>query len=173
MLVLTDGIQYISTTEDSSSRITNNIELAEKYDTITNAVKIFRMLKTNNREIKRFYVFDTQTNKICWRYKNRYIPHKTRLDVYYNAGGRCEMCGKPLSIYEFTIDHIMPISHGGTNDINNLACTCKACNTLKGHTAPDEFNQRITSILLYQVEKKRNNSLKNRLMYLALKNLMV
>ena len=46
----------------------------------------------------------------------------------------CQMCGK--SIYQGTglcIDHIIPLSLGGTNELNNLQTLCVRCNAMKGN----------------------------------------
>jgi 5-methylcytosine-specific restriction endonuclease McrA len=43
--------------------------------------------------------------------------------------GKCLRCSqaKPL-----TVDHVMPLSMGGTNDIANIQPLCHACNASKG-----------------------------------------
>jgi hypothetical protein len=40
----------------------------------------------------------------------------------------CANCGKPAN----TIDHIIPLSRGGTNDLENLQPMCWKCNKAKG-----------------------------------------
>ena len=45
------------------------------------------------------------------------------------AMGKCEYCGKIETNLE--IDHIIPLSKGGTNKLNNLALVCKSCNSSK------------------------------------------
>lgn len=49
-----------------------------------------------------------------------------RLCDYY--GNRCLACGKQESI---SIDHIVPLSKGGSNDISNLQPLCLSCNSSK------------------------------------------
>jgi 5-methylcytosine-specific restriction endonuclease McrA len=53
--------------------------------------------------------------------------------------GKCIHCrsalvlgldGEPQS--HITLEHILPRSHGGTNDLENLALACKRCNSQKG-----------------------------------------
>ncbi len=41
---------------------------------------------------------------------------------------KCRFC---LSTENLTIDHVIPKSKGGTDDIKNLQCLCKRCNTMK------------------------------------------
>ena len=50
--------------------------------------------------------------------------------VFKRAGGRCEYC-KSLAKYSpapFPIDHILPVSMGGQDNIENLALSCGGCN---------------------------------------------
>ena len=50
------------------------------------------------------------------------------------AGHRCEYCRvlAYLSSFDFHIEHIIGIQHGGTNALNNLAYVCSPCNWKKG-----------------------------------------
>jgi hypothetical protein len=41
----------------------------------------------------------------------------------------CAYCG---STQQIEVDHIKPLSKGGTNDLDNLQFLCKKCNTKKG-----------------------------------------
>lgn len=54
--------------------------------------------------------------------------------VIERAGNRCEYCRIPKVItnYEFHIEHIIGIQHGGTTTLDNLAWCCAFCNWKKG-----------------------------------------
>lgn len=51
-------------------------------------------------------------------------------DLLILQRGRCAYCCAELT-ETFQIDHIIPISKGGTNYPDNLACACRSCNRLK------------------------------------------
>ena len=53
--------------------------------------------------------------------------------------GKCIHCGTRIRISQAgdllgntSIEHIVPRSHGGTDDLDNLALACAACNSTKG-----------------------------------------
>ena len=51
--------------------------------------------------------------------------------IYDRQNGLCAYCGQHRNIKYMTVDHIIPLSKGGTDEIDNLQCTCKKCNKLK------------------------------------------
>lgn len=59
---------------------------------------------------------------------------------------RCAYCRKALR-GKFHVDHILPLSMGGTNDPKNLQLTCGSCNTSKGSRHPLE-HARLTGRLV-------------------------
>jgi hypothetical protein len=54
--------------------------------------------------------------------------------VRQRAGGRCEYCRLPSSVYPlpFHVDHIVARQHGGETIGDNLALACLHCNRHKG-----------------------------------------
>lgn len=58
------------------------------------------------------------------------ISEATRQTVRERASDLCEYCHSPerLSANRFTVDHLTPKSLGGSDDLNNLALTCRRCN---------------------------------------------
>lgn len=54
-------------------------------------------------------------------------------------GWRCWYCGSALTIDSASIDHITPMSCGGTDDYGNLALTCTFCNYAKRNLPIEVF----------------------------------
>lgn len=56
-----------------------------------------------------------------------------RAQVVTQAGGVCEYCRYPEEFHSgrFAVDHIFPRVKGGTDDLTNLALSCRSCNERK------------------------------------------
>ena len=54
--------------------------------------------------------------------------------VWERAGSRCEYCGMRQEFDElpFQIEHVIPRKHHGSDEEDNLALACFACNNHKG-----------------------------------------
>lgn len=63
----------------------------------------------------------------------RKIPEFVQLQVRKRANYLCEYChaDERWQFVPFTIDHIVPISSGGTDSLENLALACFHCNRRK------------------------------------------
>lgn len=79
-----------------------------------------------------------------------------RSAVYTKTEGHCAICGKFVPYTEFTVDHIVPLAKGGSNDISNLQCACGVCNRIKQDILPEELMEKLVEIMLFQVQKKQN-----------------
>lgn len=69
-----------------------------------------------------------------------------RSKIYSKSGKVCAICGKPLSIDDFTVDHIVPLALGGTYDDDNLQATHKKCNLMKADIKEDEFYDLVNTV---------------------------
>jgi excisionase family DNA binding protein len=67
------------------------------------------------------------------RVKRRALPLDLRVDVWDESGGRCHYCQEALHpLRNFTVDHVIPVARGGSNDRSNLVAACRRCNISKG-----------------------------------------
>ncbi|MCH8822098.1 MAG: HNH endonuclease [Planctomycetes bacterium] len=66
------------------------------------------------------------------------IPKGVRFDVFKRDSFKCQYCGATAPDVLLEIDHIKPVSKGGTNDITNLITSCQACNTGKSDKLLDQ-----------------------------------
>ena len=53
---------------------------------------------------------------------------KRRLLVLKRDGYTCHYCHRDAN----SVDHVVPRSHGGTDDLDNLVACCSSCNSSKG-----------------------------------------
>lgn len=63
------------------------------------------------------------------RYQNYTLPQWEHLKRSYDF--YCLCCGKREPDVSLTVDHVVPLSRGGTNSIDNLQPLCFACNLAK------------------------------------------
>jgi 5-methylcytosine-specific restriction endonuclease McrA len=67
----------------------------------------------------------------------------TRRNIFYRDRNRCQYCGKTFQQQELNLDHIVPISRGGTSCWENVVCACIPCNTRKGDRTPSEAGMKM------------------------------
>lgn len=69
-----------------------------------------------------------RTPKTPNRKPNRRIPTTTRVDILARDNYRCVFCGVSAKQAKLQIDHIIPVSKGGSNNPSNLQTLCWECN---------------------------------------------
>lgn len=70
------------------------------------------------------------TKKIKIRKRNS-IPHAIRHEVFKKNNYRCVECGNTNKEMALEPDHIIPVSQGGTDELDNLQTLCFICNRAK------------------------------------------
>ncbi|TRZ84908.1 MAG: HNH endonuclease [Streptomycetaceae bacterium] len=70
---------------------------------------------------------------------------KIRLRILIRDGYCCQYCGSEDAT---TVDHVVPISKGGTDDPDNLVAACTRCNYSKGNRMGQFFGQPRTPLTL-------------------------
>lgn len=70
------------------------------------------------------------------------FTHQEWIELKVQFGCKCALCAKPESEVRLTIDHIIPVSKGGRNDIGNLQPLCQSCNSRKSNRLLDIWQGR-------------------------------
>jgi hypothetical protein len=73
------------------------------------------------------------SDEIKSNYRN--TPYKRRFEIFKRDKFRCRYCGRGIKndpSVMLVLDHIVPISEGGTATILNLVTACNDCNIGKG-----------------------------------------
>ncbi len=61
---------------------------------------------------------------------------RLRQTIFERDGYECNYCG---ATEDLAVDHVVPLSKGGTNDPENLTPACKPCNSSKGDRLIEEW----------------------------------
>lgn len=77
------------------------------------------------------FLQDKEKNKKNKKSRSPISP-KLRFDVLRRDKYVCQYCGACGPDVELEVDHVIPVSRGGTDDIDNLKTTCFDCNRGKG-----------------------------------------
>ena len=51
----------------------------------------------------------------------------------------CYLCERVLSADEITLDHVVPVTRGGTHTADNMKVACNSCNAAKGNKLLSEY----------------------------------
>jgi 5-methylcytosine-specific restriction endonuclease McrA len=71
-----------------------------------------------------------------------YNVSENRLRIFVRDGYKCHYCGKQLTRFSATLDHIHPVSEGGDNSEGNLVTACLHCNSRRGSQPVSDFSER-------------------------------
>ena len=78
--------------------------------------------------------------------KRRNPTPQLTLRVYVRDGGLCQLCNKPVEPEHATLDHIIPLSLGGSNEFDNLQLAHRRCNAIKATKDMEAFRERFAVI---------------------------
>ncbi len=62
-----------------------------------------------------------------------YNIKENRLKIFERDNYKCTYCGKQLTRFNATLDHILPVSKGGDNSFGNLTTACLHCNSQRNN----------------------------------------
>lgn len=74
---------------------------------------------------------------------------RERAEIAADQRYMCMYCGVGLTTANLQIDHMHPVSRGGSNDYANLQALCRRCNVRKGNHTDREFRERYERLVGY------------------------
>jgi hypothetical protein len=66
------------------------------------------------------------------------VSRRVRFEILRRDGHACKYCGAQAPDVALTVDHVIPVALGGSDDPTNLVTACQPCNAGKASTAPDQ-----------------------------------
>lgn len=54
-------------------------------------------------------------------------------------GWRCHICARKVTRKDWSLDHLIPLSHGGTHTYTNVALAHRQCNSMRGANGPAQL----------------------------------
>ncbi|MGN1261815.1 MAG: HNH endonuclease [Candidatus Enteromonas sp.] len=82
------------------------------------------------RKKKGTYYLDEGIYQSLQRVERGRVTNRVRFKIFARDGNQCCFCGSRENL---EIDHVVPISKGGTSDERNLQTLCRDCNRKKGN----------------------------------------
>jgi ATP adenylyltransferase len=82
--------------------------------------------------------------KNIWQHRrvsSRAIPGSVRYEVLKRAKGRCELCGISKDVKSLEVDHIIPRSKQGKDELSNYQALCYTCNAQKLNRDDTDFRK--------------------------------
>ena len=73
--------------------------------------------------------------------KRKNIDLRVRFNVFKRDGFSCRYCGAKPPEAVLQIDHAIPVSKGGSDDIDNLVTACSKCNMGKGSMCAYDYQE--------------------------------
>lgn len=159
-LVITNGEYYAVPNRNGGVNKTNDITEAQVFSNVNTAAE---KLKKHKGYLKGYYVWDTEGETVQprrIRIKRKHFSQEVRKLLYQQAEGKCALCGKKITFDEMELDHIIPISMGGADEVENLQVCCMPDNRYKANILPTDFFNRISDIFLYQMDKKYKDDIR-------------
>ena len=148
-----DAEAYLNNHSELKKSFLNPVIIDEDFNTVE-----FSPRKTFTAEqLKELGKPKLQTaRRICFGSERRDL-------IYKRDKGICQLCGSPVDYAEFTVDHINPLSRGGSNSLDNLRCTCKSCNKLKDALYDSELQNSASNILGLELFKNPQSEMADKL----------
>ena len=119
--------------------------------------------------------FESKRGDSVWEHRSRnrkLVSGTVRYSVLKRANYRCELCGIKADDKALEVDHIVPKSLGGADDLTNYQALCYSCNASKGNRDSTdlagnriEYTNRLDGCLFCEAYSDRKVIAENTLAY--------
>jgi 5-methylcytosine-specific restriction endonuclease McrA len=80
---------------------------------------------------RRLYIVDYNAMVRARRFTGD-VELVSRVELMKRDGETCYLCGEWMSIHESSLDHVVPLSRGGSHTYANVKLAHRVCNSRKG-----------------------------------------
>jgi len=87
--------------------------------------------------------------------KIRPVVRYSKQNVFLRDGYICQYCGVSLDKHTATLDHVVPVSHGGKSTFENSTTACHSCNANKGNNHKIRPTKKPVRPTYYQLVEQR------------------
>ena len=137
-----------------------------------NAEEIQQLIALCEEKLKDF---ESKRGDSVWEHRSRnrkLVSGTVRYSVLKRANYRCELCGIKADDKALEVDHIVPKSLGGADDLTNYQALCYSCNASKGNRDSTdlagnriEYTNRLDECLFCEAYSDRKVIAENTLAY--------
>lgn len=160
-----EGYTYLEISEElkcSKGTISYHLGKGQKEKSLfrqkNNRAGIYSVKNKLNKVLnKKLNDFNYKENKIS----NNYILDKQDAYLRITKNPVCYLTGRKINLEnssEYQLDHILPVSKGGSNELSNLGLACKDANRAKNDFILEDFINLCKEILIhngYNVSKEQ------------------
>ena len=168
--VVTTGVNYIA----SGGKITNDFSKAKSFNSAADVQAYVNSHRDIAKYFQNLFVIDDDGNPQDLSVGRQFTPQQLEIlglsstaksqrilirkeiknEVYERDHGICGICGKPVGKDDYTIDHIIPLSSGGTNEISNYRVAHRECNLLKASFSDEKLVDLSVSLTANKISKE-------------------
>ncbi len=78
--------------------------------------------------------------------KNKFTKVEIKTRLFGEQKGKCRRCSALFEFRHFHVDHIIPKSRGGRDNLENLQLLCGSCNNIKGSKDMEYLKIRLKQV---------------------------
>lgn len=82
----------------------------------------------------------------AFKARSHYVPPLNNQALFARDAHMCMYCGSQFSAKGLSRDHILPLSHGGSDSWKNVVTACKRCNNRKAGRTPERAGMELLAV---------------------------